>query len=132
MALPYDSQGRAHVVVEEGTIDVTPATTTHVGSVAPEKSFVVSAVPCTLVQATVINNSGVDVWLHIFDLAALPIDGTAPDRTPIPVGAADVNGIEWTRGTVMAVGCVVALSSTLATLTLIAGDDGWFDAEVVL
>ena len=36
---------------------------------------------------------------------------------------------EWQGGTALTTGCVLALSSTLATLT-IAGAVGWFDAEV--
>jgi hypothetical protein len=105
---------------------------THVGSAALEKSHVISTAPCAVRYVKALNSGAGAAWLHVFDLAALPSNGTAPDRTPIPVAAGSVNGDTWgDRGTPFAVGCVVALSSTLDTLTLIAGSEAWFDAEVV-
>ncbi len=102
----------------------------HVGSGALEKSHVASAVPCTLRSAKALNNSGSDLWLFVLDAAALPGDGATPSRIPIPVPSGQVNGDTWQGGTALATGCVLALSSTLATLTLVATTDGWFDVEI--
>jgi hypothetical protein len=103
---------------------------THIGSSSLEKSHVISASPCALRSAKALNSSGSDMWLHVFDAASLPSNGTVPSRTPIPVSAGSVNGDTWAGGTLLATGCVLALSSTLSTLTLISTSDGWFDAEV--
>ncbi len=103
----------------------------HVGSSALEKSHVIKATPGTLRSVKALNTSGATLYLHVFDLTALPANGTAPDRTPIPIAAGDVNGDSWPGGTTMAIGCVAALSSTIATLTLASTSCGWFDAEVL-
>jgi hypothetical protein len=105
----------------------------HVGSSALEKSHVVSASPCRLYRATVLNTGASAAYLLIFDSTAsiAALEGTAPSRTPIPVAAGQPNGDEWPiRPTQLTAGCILALSSTPATLTLIAGSEGWFDAEV--
>ena len=107
------------------------APSTHVGSSALEKSHVISTAACRMRSVKAMNSGGADLWLHVFDAAALPSNGTAPDRTPIPVPAGDVNGDTWEGGTALASGCVAALSSTLATLTLVGSNVGWFDAEIV-
>lgn len=103
---------------------------TFVGSSALEKSHVASAVPCNLRSAKALNTSVSTVYLMIFDSATLPANGTAPSRIPIPIASGDVNGDVWQGGTTLAAGCVVALSSTLSTLTLVATSCGWFDCEV--
>ena len=103
----------------------------HVGSGSLETYNIVSSAACTLRSIKALNNSGSTLYLHTFDANSLPIDGTPPDRTPIPIGAGSVNGDQWEGGTVMFNGCVAALSSTLATLTIIVSNDAWFDAEVL-
>jgi hypothetical protein len=109
---------------------ITPGRNTH--SAAYEKSLIVSTAPCVVRRATAVNKSVSAVWLFICDSATLPANGTVPTRTPIPVAAGSVNGDDWYgAGSRFANGCTLALSSTLATLTLIAGDDGWFDSEIV-
>lgn len=108
----------------------TPGRNKHAAGV---KSMVVSTAPCVLRRATATNDSDAAMWLMVFDLAALPVNGTAPDRTPIPIAAGSINGDDWAAagGTQFVNGCVVALSSTVATLTLIATDEGFFDSEIV-
>lgn len=120
--------GGVRVTLTSGQIALLgPGTNAH--SSAYEKSKVVSAVACTLRSAKAINKSGSDAWLMIFDAAALPANGTLPSRTPVLVPAGSTNGDVWQGGTSLATGCVLALSSTVDDLTLIAGDDGFFDAE---
>ncbi len=81
-------------------------------------------------SAKALNNTATDLWLYVLDAAAVPIDGTVPSRIPIPVPAGSVNGDVWPGGTTLTTGCVLALSSTLATLTLVSTANGWFDAEI--
>jgi hypothetical protein len=104
---------------------------TNVHSVALETNHVISAAACKVKSIKALNNSGANLWLHVFDAAALPANGTVPSRCPIPVLAGQVNGDSWPGSTGFTVGCVAALSSTLSTLTVIVAADGWFDAEVV-
>ncbi len=117
---PVDSRGGVRLAVG-----------THVSSEALGKSLVVSDRPKVLLSAKALNSSGADAWLFILDATELPANGATPSRIPIPVPAGSVNGDVWQGGTVMANGVVLAMSSTLATLTLIAGDTAWFDAEVL-
>lgn len=105
------------------------ASTTHVGSSALEASHVVATAARSLYRAACLNSSGVDLWLFVLDATILPADGAVPSRTPIPCPAGSIGIDEWQGGTALTTGCVLALSSTLATLT-IAGAVGWFDAEV--
>jgi hypothetical protein len=105
-----------------------PASNLH--SSALEASHVLSAAPCKVRSVKAINTGVTTAYLMLFDAAALPADGTAPSRCPIPIAAGDVNGDTWEGSTAFATGCVAALSSTVATLT-VTGAVGWFDAEVL-
>lgn len=134
LGIPLGGSMSAEALATETTLAAAKAmldAATHVGSSALEKSHVIKATPGTLRSVKALNTSGATLYLHVFDLTALPANGTAPDRTPIPIAAGDVNGDSWPGGTTMAVGCVAALSSTIATLTLAATSCGWFDAEVL-
>lgn len=108
---------------------LTPGTNVH--SSALEKSHVIAAAPCTLRKIVATNTGVADAWLLLFDLVALPANGTIPDRDPIPVPAGSPQGWESIQGTSFAVGCVAALSSTMGTLTLIGAAEALFNAEVV-
>jgi hypothetical protein len=103
---------------------------TNIHSPALEASHVLSAAPCKVRSVKAINTGVTTAYLMLFDAAALPADGTAPSRCPIPIAAGDVNGDTWEGTTAFAIGCVAALSSTVATLT-VTGAVGWFDAEVL-
>lgn len=103
---------------------------TNIHSPALEASHVLSATPCKVRSVKAINTGAAPLYLMLFDAAALPANGTAPSRVPIPIAAGDVNGDTWEGSTAFATGCVAALSSTVATLT-VAGAVGWFDAEVL-
>jgi hypothetical protein len=130
-ALPDTAGGdlaAAHAALASLLVRASPGT--RVGSSALEQSHVVSGSACTLRSAKALNNTASDLWLYILDAATLPSNGAAPSRTPIPVPAGSVNGDTWAGGTSLATGCVLALSSTLATLTLVSTANGWFDAEI--
>jgi hypothetical protein len=127
------SDGSINVTLVGGAVGgqtVKIAVGTHVGSSALEKRHIVSNAACTLRSAKAINSGMADLYLFVIDAAALPGDGATPSRIPIPVPAGSVNGDVWQGGTALSNGCVLALSSTLATLTLVASDVGWFDAEI--
>lgn len=98
-----------------------------------QKSRVVATTNTIVRYAKALNNSGSDAYLMLFDSTAdiATLEGTAPSRIPIPIGAWDVNGDEWpSPGTKFSSGCVVALSSTINVLTLIPGATAWFDVGV--
>jgi hypothetical protein len=96
-----------------------------------EKSHVVAQARTVVRYAKALNNSGSDVYLMLFDAATLPEDGAAPSRIPIPIPPFEVNGDEWPYpGTQFSSGCVIALSSTIGTLTLIPSETAWFDVAV--
>lgn len=103
-----------------------------VRSVALAASYVASAVPCVLRRATVTNTSGGTLYLHVFDATSLPSVGAVPLVSPVTVAAGTNNGNDWRpEGIAFALGCVLALSSTLDTLTIVGSDVGRFFVEKV-
>lgn len=101
-----------------------------VSSPALAASWVASAVPCVVHRATVTNTSGGTLYLHVFDAKELPGVGTAPTTTPVTVAAGTANGNDWRpNGLRFLEGCVVALSSTLDTLTIVGSAVGRFYVE---
>jgi len=91
-----------------------------------------SEVPCVVSRATATNTSGGALYLHLFDAAALPDDGAVPLTSPITIAAGSNNGNDWRpNGIRCQVGCVLALSSTLDTLTLAGPGVGRFFVEKV-
>jgi len=103
-----------------------------VRSAALAASYVASEVPCVVRRATVTNTSGGTLYLHVFDAVALPGAGAVPLTSPITVAAGTNNGNDWRpEGVKFAVGCVLALSSTLDTLTIVGSSVGRFFVEKV-
>lgn len=103
-----------------------------VRSTALGKSYVASSVPCVVRRATVTNTSGGTLYLHVFDATSLPADTAVPLTSPITVAAGTNNGNDWRpEGVRFTLGCVLALSSTLDTLTLVGSDVGRFFVEKV-
>ena len=103
-----------------------------VRSAALAASYVASEVPCVVRRATVTNTSGGTLYLHVFDAAALPADTAVPIVSPVTVAAGTNNGNDWRpEGVAFAVGCVLALSSTLDTLTIVGSSVGRFFVEKV-
>lgn len=112
------------------SLSVVFPTSTTVASSVLEKSHVVSAAACTLVEIFGCNTGVDDLWLLAFNATSLPAADTAPSVSAVPVPAGSANGREWLRGKRFSTGCVVALSSTPEKLTLVGSNVGWFDAEV--
>ena len=103
---------------------------TGVSSPSAEKSRVVMASTGTLYRALVTNTGGSDAYLFVLDATSLPANGALPaaGTVPILVAAGTSNGDEFPGGLTMATGCVLALSSTVASLTLIGSNVGLFSA----
>ena len=104
----------------------------HVGvsSASAEKSHVIMAATGTLYRALVTNTGVADAYLFVLDATSLPANGALPaaGTVPILVAAGTSNGDEFSGGLTMATGCVLALSSTVASLTLIGSNVGLFSA----
>ena len=95
-------------------------------------SYVASDVACIVRRATVTNTSGGTLYLHVFDASSLPSVGAIPLTSPITVAAGTNNGNDWRpEGVRFSLGCVLALSSTLDTLTIVGSDVGRFFVEKV-
>ena len=101
-----------------------------VSSSTAEKSHVILAAPGVLYRALATNTGVADAYLFILDATSLPADGAlpAPGTVPILVSAGTSNGDEVRSGLTMATGCVLALSSTVASLTLVGSNVGLFSA----
>ena len=101
-----------------------------VSSSTAEKSKVVLATTGTIYRALVTNTGVADAYLFILDAASLPADGALPaaGTVPILVSAGSSNGDEFPGGLTVSTGCVLALSSTVASLTLVASNVGLFSA----
>ena len=103
---------------------------TGASSAALEKSLVVMSAPGTLYRALVTNTDTSDNYLFVLNAASLPANGAlpAPGTVPILVPAGTSNGDEFPGGLTMSTGCVLALSTTVASLTLVGSDVGLFSA----
>ena len=90
-------------------------TTIGASSVAPT-----GLMPCRLIQIGVYSRGATAQWVHIFDAQQLPSNGAVPIKVfPIGITSYIERGFQ-TQPLVMAAGCVVALSTTEATLTISA------------
>lgn len=103
-----------------------------VRSAALAASYVASETACVVRRTTVTNTSGGTLYLHVFDAIALPADTAVPLTSPITVAAGTNNGNDWRpEGVKFTNGCVLALSSTLDTLTIVGSSVGRFFVEKV-
>lgn len=98
-------------------------------SAALEASAVASAAPCFVDEVICTNSSAGVLYLHIFDLAAVPADTTDPD---ISIAVPATGTVSWDpaeqragRGAKFDNGCSVCLSSTANPKT-VAGAVGVF------
>ncbi len=92
------------------------------------KYLLVSKGPCHLVQFHVANISGADLFFQLFDTHILPPNGTRPKRS---WKLLTDQTYEWDapHGRYCGNGCILALSSTFSTLTLLAAEGAIFDAS---
>ena len=128
MALVDDTGGHAGVAGNPLVVGQTEPT--RYNSAALERQATAAAVPAVLRRLLVVTDTGTPLrYLQVHDLAA-PVSGAEVPvfRTIIP--AAGQVLIEFPGGYTLAVGCVIAISSTLATWTDPAGDEAVIYAEL--
>ena len=94
-------------------------------STALEGSHVGKACAGRLFSVTAYNKSADPCYLLIFDLAAVPANGTKPTLAPVAVPVGTTASYPCPETTPMGTGIVAALSSTDSTLTVL-GAVGWF------
>jgi len=123
--LSVDPSG-AIIVSPSSAVGVTPF-----DSGGDVTNLVASAAPATLFSVFGFNNSAAVRYVHIFDLAALPADGTVPDFMPFRVPSVTNFSIQFAKGWAAANGIVIASSSTYATLTITLGVDMWISGEML-
>ena len=82
-----------------------------------------------LVGFTVYNSKASSQFVQVFDLTSLPANGAIPDAV-FTVGQTANLPVQWVPWRVFRVGCVIANSSTAATLT-IGSADCYFDVQYI-
>ena len=114
------------------TVEVPPpgsvGTPSNSVTAAAAASSVVSAAAAVLFSVTVTNPTENELYLHLFDAAALPANGEVPvDFAVLPANF--IGGIDYgSLGRDFATGIVVAVSSTMNSLT-VGGDDHLISAR---
>lgn len=96
-------------------------------SANPCKHLVVSKGPTHLVSFHATNLAAGDRYLLMFDLPDLPANGARPKRA-YKIGTEQTYEWDTPHGRYLGNGCVLAFSSTLATLTIVTADDALLDA----
>jgi hypothetical protein len=105
-----------------------PQLSRNTASEANGKFLIVSKGPCHLVQFHVCNFSAGNVFLQLFDTHTLPSNGARPKRSWL---MNTQTTYEWDapHGRYCGNGCILAMSSTIDTLTLVTVESGIFDAS---
>lgn len=112
-----------------GDVTVEPAAASNATSGALEKSRVIKASAGTLYRLSGYNSNVAAQYVQVFDAASLPANGSTP-LIVFQVGGGESFDRDFgLRGRAFANGIVVCSSSTLATKTLGAASDMWFDAQ---
>lgn len=94
---------------------------------AAASNQVVKASAGQLYALTAYNGSGATRYLHVFNAASLPADGTVPTLAPVQIPDGATGSIDFgALGRPFSTGIVAAFSSTADTLTAASG--GIFDA----
>jgi len=102
--------------VQNATITMGPGTDVQANAAA---SLVVSAAAATFLYAGLASDAAARVWLHVFDAAALPANGTVPTLTPVAVDNTLEGSISlFDRGVAFGTGITLAVSTTHRTLTV--------------
>lgn len=113
---------RALLVSAAGIAQTSPAKGTTTSSTGLETNKVISAAPCLVARASMLNTNAGVRYLHAFDTTSLPANGAVPtDTAHATTGQRAIltYAIPTTR---FASGCVVAISTTSNTLTLGAAE----------
>lgn len=106
-----------------------PAAPTNATSVALEKSRVIKASAGTLYGVTGYNSAAYGQYVQLHDAAAVPADTAVPKVVQWVEALSPFSFDFGVRGRGFAAGIVVCSSSTLATKTLGASSDCWFDGQ---
>lgn len=127
-----DATGANRLVVDaDGRIGVTVAAPLNSTSVALEKSRVAKGSAGTLFGFSGFNDKSSSQYIQLHDAAALPADTAVPVITFEVAPKSPFQGEFGPRGRAFANGIVLCSSSTLATKTLGAASDCWFDVQYV-
>lgn len=95
-----------------------------------EASRVVKAGAGSLFGFSGYNNGAAAIWVHVFDTAQVPANGAVPVTVVSVAGNGEFSADWGLWGRAFQAGCVLAGSSTLASLTLV-GAVCWFDAQFI-
>jgi hypothetical protein len=102
------------------TVEVANPTTTNVPSSLERTTLgyalAVHTSACVLYQVDVCNNNTHDRYLQIHDAASIPAEGSVPKRV-FPLFQATGFTLPFNEGLKCIHGCMIVVSSTLATLT---------------
>jgi hypothetical protein len=91
---------------------------------ASAASLVVFTGPGQLLNVQCLNGAGATNTVQVFDATSLPANGTVPDMSPgspVSVSTSQISDF-GAHGTSFNLGCVVAKSTTVGTLTIGAAD----------
>ena len=126
------ASGNRATVGSDGSIKVSVSSTTapsNATSTALEKSRVIKATPGTLYGLSGFNSAAYAQYIQLHNATSLPADTAVPVMT-FQVQAGQPFQLDYgSLGRAFSTGIVVCSSSTLATKTLGASADCWFDAQ---
>ena len=118
--MQVSSAGAILVASETASID-TPG--------AAFASRVVSAAATNLLSLRAKNVSAAVIYLHVFNAAALPANGTAPTLKPVELAPGEEYESSY-HAPAFSTGLVLAASTTRDTLTVSGTSDLWCDTEL--
>lgn len=121
------SDGLGPVGRVDSPLYTSPAAGTSISSGAAA-SLVVGGAECCPALIEVYNSNNTDLYLHVFNSAALPTVGTVPLRVVRATPKATVSLAFPVRSDAFNLGCVAALSSTDLTFTVAVLPVGIFSA----
>ena len=98
-------------------------------SIALSSSIVVKTGPGILYGFTVFNTNASNQYIHVFDAAQLPSDGSVPACVFIATGTQQLP-VNWIPGRTFTTGIILCNSTTAATKTL-GASDCFFDCQFV-
>lgn len=101
----------------------------NVSSHALANSIFVKSDQGALVGFTIDNSKATAQFIQVFDLTSLPANGAIP-ACVFRIAGSTTLPIQWIPWRTFTVGCVIANSSTEATLT-IGSADCWFDVQYI-
>lgn len=92
---------------------------------------VVAFSPCIIKEVRVTNASGGTRYLHLFNMAAVPADGTVPSLIPVPILNGATVSITYPNGGRYFSTGLSWCSSTTQTAKTLGGVDFWLEVDFV-